>query len=222
MILKPQAIIFDLDGVITDTAHLHFLAWRQVADEIGIAIDEAFNDNLKGISRGESLQRILHHGGKAGEFTPETCAQLAERKNRLYVHSLRQLTVNSVLPGIRELLMTLREERIPVGLASVSLNAPTILQALDLSACFDFCADAALITRSKPDPEIFLAACAGLGVDPQQCIGIEDAQAGVDAIKACGMRSVGIGTGLNGANLQLPSTEFLTWPCLSAFWQHDK
>lgn len=222
MILKPQAIIFDLDGVITDTAHLHFLAWRQVADEIGIAIDEVFNDSLKGISRGESLQRILHHGGKAGEFTPETCAQLAEIKNRLYVHSLRQLTVNSVLPGIRELLMTLREERIPVGLASVSLNAPTILQALDLSAYFDFCADAALITRSKPDPEIFLAACAGLGVDPQQCIGIEDAQAGVDAINACGMRSVGIGTGLNGANLQLPSTEFLTWPCLSAFWQHDK
>ena len=167
MILKPQAIIFDLDGVITDTAHLHFLAWRQVANEVGIAIDEAFNDSLKGISRSESLQRILHHGGKAGEFTPETCAQLAERKNRLYVHSLRQLTVDSVLPGISELLMTLREERIPVGLASVSLNAPTILQALDLSACFDFCADAALITHSKPDPEIFLAACAGLGVDPQ-------------------------------------------------------
>lgn len=222
MILKPQAIIFDLDGVITDTAHLHFLAWRQVASEVGIAIDEAFNDSLKGISRSESLQRILHHGGKAGEFTTETCAQLAERKNRLYVHSLRQLTVDSVLPGISELLMTLREERIPVGLASVSLNAPTILQALDLSACFDFCADAALITHSKPDPEIFLAACAGLGVDPQQCIGIEDAQAGVDAINACGMLSVGIGTELNGASLQLPSTEFLTWPCLSAFWQHDK
>lgn len=222
MILKPQAIIFDLDGVITDTAHLHFLAWRQVADEIGIVIDEAFNDSLKGISRGESLQRILHHGGKAGVFSSEACAQLAERKNRLYVHSLRQLTVNSVLPGIRELLMTLREERIPVGLASVSRNAPVILQALNLSSCFDFCADAALITRSKPDPEIFLAACAGLGVDPQQCIGIEDAQAGIDAINACGMLSVGIGKGLNGADLQLPATEFLTWPCLSAFWQHDK
>jgi beta-phosphoglucomutase len=222
MILKPQAIIFDLDGVITDTAHLHFLAWRQVADEIGIVIDEAFNDSLKGISRGESLQRILDHGGKAGVFSSEACAQLAERKNRLYVHSLRQLTVNSVLPGIRELLMTLREERIPVGLASVSRNAPAILQALNLSSCFDFCADAALITRSKPDPEIFLAACAGLGVDPQQCIGIEDAQAGIDAINACGMLSVGIGKGLNGADLQLPATEFLTWPCLSAFWQHDK
>ncbi|MBJ3590499.1 beta-phosphoglucomutase [Citrobacter sp. Marseille-Q6884] len=219
---KPQAIIFDLDGVITDTAHLHFLAWQQIANEIGIVIDEQFNDSLKGISRGESLQRILQHGGKAGEFGAEACAQLAEQKNRLYVHSLRQLTADSVLPGIRELLVTLREEHIPVGLASVSLNAPAILQALDIRAYFDFCADAALISRSKPDPEIFLAACAGLGVDPQHCIGIEDAQAGIDAINACGMLSVGIGAGLNGANLQLPSTEFLTWPCLSAFWQNDK
>lgn len=91
--------------------------------------------------------------------------------------------------------MTLREERILVGLASVSLNAPAILQALDLKSYFDFCADAALISRSKPDPEIFLAACAGLGADPQQCIGIEDAQAGIDAINACCMLSVGIGTG---------------------------
>lgn len=219
---KPQAIIFDLDGVITDTAHLHFLAWQQIANEIGIVIDEQFNDSLKGISRGESLQRILQHGGKAGEFGAEACAQLAEQKNRLYVHSLRQLTADSVLPGIRGLLVTLREEHIPVGLASVSLNAPAILQALDIRAYFDFCADAALISRSKPDPEIFLAACAGLGVDPQHCIGIEDAQAGIDAINACGMLSVGIGAGLNGANLQLPSTEFLTWPCLSAFWQNDK
>lgn len=219
---KPQAIIFDLDGVITDTAHLHFLAWQQIANEIGIAIDEQFNDSLKGISRGESLQRILQHGGKVGEFGAEACAQLAEQKNRLYVHSLRQLTADSVLPGIRELLVTLREEHIPVGLASVSLNAPTILQALDIRAYFDFCADAALISRSKPDPEIFLAACTGLGVDPQRCIGIEDAQAGIDAINACGMLSVGIGAGLNGANLQLPSTEFLTWPRLSAFWQNDK
>lgn len=219
---NPQAVIFDLDGVITDTAHLHFLAWQHIANDVGIMIDEAFNDTLKGISRGESLQRILQHGGKAGEFTPEACAQLAERKNGLYVHSLRQLTVNSVLPGIRELLVTLREIQIPVGLASVSLNAPAILQALDISHYFDFCADAALIGRSKPDPEIFLAACAGLGVDPQQCIGIEDAQAGIDAINACGMLSVGIGTGLTGASMQLCSTELLTWPCLSAFWQHDK
>lgn len=219
---KPQAIIFDLDGVITDTAHLHFIAWKQIADEIGIGIDEAFNDSLKGISRGESLRRILQHGGKEGDFNDAARADLAARKNSIYVALLKQLTPESVLPGIRELLMTLRELPILVGLASVSLNAPTILQALNLAVFFDYCADAARVSRSKPDPAIFLAACAGLGVNPVECIGIEDAQAGIDAINACGMRSIGIGTGLYGANLHLPSTEFLTWPRLSAFWQNDE
>ena len=110
--------------------------------------------------------------------------------------------------------------QIPVGLASVSLNAPTILAALELREFFTFCADASQLKNSKPDPEIFLAACAGLGVPPQACIGIEDAQAGIDAINASGMRSVGIGAGLTGAQLLLPSTDSLTWSRLSAFWQN--
>lgn len=222
MTVQPQAIIFDLDGVITDTAHLHFLAWRQIAGEIGIDIDEQFNDTLKGISREASLQRILRHGGKAGRFSPEACAELAARKNRLYVASLSALTAESVLPGIRALLATLKALGIPVGLASVSRNAPTILQALDLQAFFTFCADAAQVSRSKPDPAIFLAACQGLGVNPRACIGIEDAQAGIDAINACGMKSVGIGVGLTDAQLLLPGTEHLTWPRLLAFWQQNK
>lgn len=216
--MKPQAIIFDLDGVITDTARLHFLAWKQIADEIGIVIDETFNDTLKGISRMESLQRILRHGGKEGTVSESECLRWASRKNAIYVDSLRQLTPHSVLPGIRDLLNTLIELRIPTAIASVSLNAPAILQALDIADCFDFCADASQITRSKPDPEIFIAACKGLGVAPEKCIGIEDAQAGITAINACGMRSVGIGESLTGAGLLLPSTEYLTWSCLSAFW----
>ena len=220
--MKPQAIVFDLDGVITDTAHLHFLAWRQVAAGLGIAIDEEFNDSLKGISRGESLLRILQHGGKENVFTLTEREQIAARKNALYIESLQSLTPEAVLPGIQELLVTLRSERIKTGLASVSLNAPAILQALKMTSLFDFCANAARIRRSKPDPEIFLAACNGLNVHPQACIGIEDAQAGIDAINACGMRSVGIGSSLTGADLLLPTTEFLTWPCLSALWQHDK
>jgi len=116
-----------------------------------------------------------------------------------------------VLPGIRNLLADLRAQQIPIGLASVSLNAPTILAALELREFFTFCADASQLKNSKPDPEIFLAACAGLGVPPQACIGIEDAQAGIDAINASGMRSVGIGAGLTGAQLLLPSTDSLTW-----------
>lgn len=222
MTAQPQAIIFDLDGVITDTAHLHFLAWRQIAREVGIDIDERFNDTLKGISREESLQRILRHGGKAGRFSPQSCAELAARKNQLYVASLSALTAESVLPGIHSLLATLQTLGIPVGLASVSRNAPTILQALNLQSFFTFCADAAQVSRSKPDPAIFLAACHGLGVNPRACIGIEDAQAGIDAINACGMKSVGIGAGLTDAQLLLPATEDLTWPRLLAFWQQNK
>lgn len=99
--MKLQGVIFDLDGVITDTAHLHFKAWQQIAAEIGISIDAQFNESLKGISRDESLRRILQHGGKEGDFNPQERAQLAYRKNLLYVHSLRELTVNAVLPGLR-------------------------------------------------------------------------------------------------------------------------
>ena len=121
--MKLQGVIFDLDGVITDTAHLHFQAWQQIAAEIGISIDAQFNEFLKGISRDESLRRILQHGGKEGDFNPQERAQLAYRKNLLYVHSLRELTVNAVLPGIHNLLVDLRAQQIPVGLASVSLKS---------------------------------------------------------------------------------------------------
>lgn len=170
------------------------------------------------ISRMASLRRILRHGGKEGTLSESECLYWASRKNAIYVNSLRQLTPHSVLPGIRELLNTLTGLQIPTALASVSLNAPAILQALDIADFFDFCADASQITRSKPDPEIFIAACKGLGVVPEKCIGIEDAQAGITAINACGMRSVGIGQSLTGAGLLLPSTEYLTWSCLATFW----
>jgi len=216
MMLK--AVIFDLDGVITDTAHLHFLAWRTVAQEIGISIDETFNEELKGISRMDSLQGILRYGGKEGAFNEQQRLALAAKKNELYVRSLASLTQDSLLPGIREVLAGIRAANVKTGLASVSLNAPGILQALGIDHAFDFCADASRIARSKPDPEIFLAACAGLNVSPREAIGIEDAAAGIQAINAAGMLSVGIGPGLDEAGLQLHSTRELTWKCLTDFW----
>jgi len=216
MMLK--AVIFDLDGVITDTAHLHFLAWRTVAQEIGISIDETFNEELKGISRMDSLQRILRYGGKEGAFNEQQRLALAAKKNALYVRSLASLTQDSLLPGIREVLAGIRAANVKTGLASVSLNAPGILQALGIDHAFDFCADASRIARSKPDPEIFLAACAGLNVSPREAIGIEDAAAGIQAINAAGMLSVGIGPGLDEARIQLHSTRELTWKCLTDFW----
>ena len=220
--MKPQAVIFDLDGVITDTAHLHFVAWRQVAAEIGIAIDEAFNNQLKGISRMASLERILRHGGQEAAFDAVARQALAERKNALYVASLSQLNRQAVLPGIATLLDELNAQKVRVGLASVSLNAPAILQALELENRFDFCADASRLTHSKPDPEIFLAACAGLNAEPAQCIGIEDAQAGIEAINAAGMLSVGIGADLANAHLLLASTQQLSWRRLMDFWTQQR
>lgn len=222
--MKLKGVVFDLDGVITDTAHLHFIAWRQVAAEIGIVIDEAFNHQLKGISRMASLERILRHGGKAAQFDAARRRALAERKNARYVQLLASLTPESVLPGILPLLAELRDGGIRIGLASVSLNAPAILRALGIEQAFDYCADAARVARSKPDPAIFLAACAGLGIRPAEAIGVEDAQAGIEAINAAGMLSVGIGLDLHGAGLLLDSTRQLTWHRLSAFWtaQHPK
>ncbi|TDN54396.1 beta-phosphoglucomutase [Buttiauxella sp. JUb87] len=216
--MKPEAVIFDLDGVVTDTAHLHFLAWRQVAGEIGIEIDERINEQLKGISRMDSLARILRSGGAEQRFDSQAKIKLAERKNTLYVASLQHLDPAAILPGIAALLEELHHQHIRVGLASVSLNAPRILQALRLKGQFDFCADASQIEHSKPDPEIFLAACAGLGVEPARCIGIEDAQAGIEAINASGMLSVGVGSGLEHADLLLPTTAELNWPLLQTFW----
>lgn len=140
--MKLQGVIFDLDGVITATAHLHFQAWQQIAAEIGISIDAQFNESLKGISRDESLRRILQHGGKEGDFNLQERAQLAYCKNLLYVYLLRELTVNAVLLGICFLLADFCAQQILVGLAFVFLNAPTILAALELREFFTFCADA--------------------------------------------------------------------------------
>lgn len=166
----------------------------------------------------DSLQRILRYGGKEGAFNEQQRLALAAKKNALYVRSLASLTQDSLLPGIREVLAGIRAANVKTGLASVSLNAPGILQALGIDHAFDFCADASRIARSKPDPEIFLAACAGLNVSPREAIGIEDAAAGIQAINAAGMLSVGIGPGLDEAGIQLHSTRELTWKCLTDFW----
>ena len=147
---------------------------------------------------------------RAARYTGEHLNQL------LRIKKLSEAGVS--LERIREVLADIRAAKVKIGLASVSLNAPGILHALGIHQAFDFCADASRIRRSKPDPEIFLAACAGLNVRPDAAIGIEDAPAGVEAINAAGMLSVGVGAGLNHAGLQLHSTRELTWKCLTEFW----
>jgi beta-phosphoglucomutase len=213
---RIEAVVFDLDGVITDTAHYHFLAWKQLAEELGIIIDEVFNERLKGVSRMDSLELILQKGNKQNEFSLSQKEEMAAKKNVHYCEFLKDLTPTDVLPGIPELIEAIKAEGIPIGLASVSKNASTVLKALQIEAAFDYCADAARISKSKPDPEIFLTACKGLSVDPSRCIGIEDAQAGIEAIKASGMYAVGVGQSLDNTDYKVKATSELDWEKIRA------
>ena len=207
-----KGILLDLDGVITETAEYHYQAWKQLASEIGISIDRQFNECLKGVSRMNSLELILQHGGVAEKYSAEEKAALAERKNRQYVALLQNLTPDRVLPGIRAFLQAARADGVKLGLASASKNARTIMDALNLTQSIDFIADAA-VARSKPAPDIFLLAADGLGLSPEDCVGIEDAAAGIKAIHAAGMRAVGIGdvATLHEADLLLSETGKLVY-----------
>ena len=167
-----DAFIFDLDGVITDTAEYHYLAWKELANKIGIEIDREFNETLKGVSRMESLERILVHGNK--------------------------------------------KNNIKIGLASASKNATMVLNNLKLVNYFDFIADASKCKNSKPAPDIFLMALNGLNVEAKNCIGIEDAYSGIEAINTSGMYSVGVGDKetLKNANLVVEDTTYLEFDTL--------
>ena len=206
--MKIQAIVFDLDGVITDTSYLHFIAWRELAESIGIAIDEQFNECLKGVSRMGSLELILQHGGQENDYTLTEKEALATKKNNHYVELLQSLTPKNVLPGILPFLDECRSHGIKTALASASKNAPFIMEKLALADQFDYMADAAKVAHSKPAPDIFLAAAEGLDIPPEFCLGVEDAAAGIQAIHAAGMKAVGIGgeETLCEADLLLPDT----------------
>ncbi|EQA6113911.1 beta-phosphoglucomutase [Listeria monocytogenes] len=204
-----KGVVFDLDGVITDTAHYHYLAWKKTAESIGIEFDEAFNENLKGVSRIDSLLLILKKDGRENDFTEEQIEALAADKNEFYVSLLEEITPADVLPGIKELIVDLKKQNLKCAIASVSKNARTVLSALEMEQEFDYIVDAAKITKSKPDPEIFVEACRGLGLETSEVVGIEDAQAGIEAINAAGIVSVGVGSGLRDADMTMKSTGLL-------------
>lgn len=197
--------IFDLDGVITDTAKFHYQAWKALADSLGISIDETFNETLKGISRMDSLDRILAHGHRENAFTPAEKEALAQQKNDHYVQLLEQLTTEDVLPGVVPLLQQAQARHIPCAVASASKNAPLILEKLGVRAYFATIVDPDSLSKGKPDPEIFLAAADSIGVLPQNAIGFEDAQSGIDGLKAAGIYAVGLSASqpLIGADMQV-------------------
>ncbi|WP_406666885.1 beta-phosphoglucomutase [Gallaecimonas sp. GXIMD1310] len=189
--MPVQAVIFDLDGVITDTAHFHFLAWQALARELGVAFDEQDNEALKGIDRMGSLRAILAKG--AIELSEHEQLSLAEQKNRHYLQLVQQMGPEDVLPGVDAMLTLLAQEGIATGVASASKNARLVLERLNLLERFAYVADAAKVTNPKPHPEVFLTVADALNVPAGHCLGVEDAAAGVQAIKAAGMRAVGIG-----------------------------
>lgn len=197
--------IFDLDGVITDTAKFHYQAWKALADSLGISIDETFNETLKGISRMDSLDRILAHGHRENAFTPAEKEALAQQKNDHYVQLLEHLTTEDVLPGVVPLLQQAQARHIPCAVASASKNAPLILEKLGVRAYFATIVNPDSLSKGKPDPEIFLAAADGIGVLPQNAIGFEDAQSGIDGLKAAGIYAVGLSASqpLIGADMQV-------------------
>jgi len=185
-----RAVIFDLDGVITDTAEQHYRGWQRLADEEGLAFDRDANEQLRGLSRRESLLALLgdDHGRDEAQL-----AEMMERKNRYYVDSLADLGPADALPGAVELVEDAKARGLKVAIGSSSKNAPLVLEKLQLTDRFDAIADGTSVEQAKPAPDLFLEAARRLDVAPAACVVVEDATSGVDAALAAGMIAVGIG-----------------------------
>jgi len=219
-----DAFIFDLDGVITDTAEFHYLAWKDCAAGLGITINREFNETLKGISRIDSLERILALGGRHDDFSLEEKHVIANQKNDDYVKLIQKISPIDLLPGVEDFLKSISDKGHKIAMASASKNALDVSRLLGIEHYFDHIVDAATITNSKPHPEVFLRAAEAVGVLPQNCIGIEDAAAGVDAILAAGMFAVGIGPRdvLGAAHVVLESTAQLNFDEILSKYRSEK
>ncbi|MGI4805781.1 MAG: beta-phosphoglucomutase [Janthinobacterium lividum] len=190
--MNVKACIFDLDGVIVDTAVYHFKSWKRLADEMGINFTEHDNERLKGVSRMRSLEIILEIGNVTK--TPAEQEVLAARKNEWYTEMITKMKQEEVLPGAREFLELVRKARIKTALGSASKNSGIILEKTGLTQYFDAIIDGNHVSKAKPDPEVFLKGAEAVQVQPADCVVFEDAIAGVEAGLAGGMKVVGIGS----------------------------
>lgn len=186
-----KAVIFDLDGVIVSTDEFHYEAWKKISDEEGIPFNHTINNRLRGVSRMESLDIILERAER--EYSPEEKQELAERKNEYYKKSLVNLTPDDLLPGAKDTIDELKRRKVKIAIGSSSKNTPTILKQIGLADAFDAIADGNDITHSKPDPEVFLLAASRLDIKPEECLVVEDAEAGVQAAIAGGMNVAAVG-----------------------------
>lgn len=187
---KPNAIIFDLDGVLTDTSEYHYEAWKHLADDLGIPFTREENDKyLRGVSRRESLMYIIRNR----HYTEDQIQEMMDRKNSYYNEMIQKMTPNDLVPGGRELLQQIRQAGIKIAVASVSKNARTVLEHLDINQYLDGVADGYDVSNSKPAPDIFVFAAGLVNTPTSQCLVLEDAEAGVEAAKRGGMQAIGIG-----------------------------
>ncbi|HZL12154.1 MAG TPA: beta-phosphoglucomutase [Prolixibacteraceae bacterium] len=186
-----EACIFDLDGVVVDTAKYHFIAWKALASELGFNFTIEDNERLKGVSRMSSLDILLEIGGK--QFPEHEKLVMAEKKNTLYVSFIEKMSPEETLPGVEKFLQELRNCGIKIALGSASKNAPMILERIQLTGMFDAIVDGNSISEAKPNPEVFLKGAEKLGVLPENCVVFEDAIAGVEAARNANMYCVGIG-----------------------------
>ena len=190
--MRFEACIFDLDGVIVDTAKYHYLAWKRLADDLHISFTEKDNERLKGVSRMASLEIILEIGNINIDDVKK--AGYAALKNKWYIDYIDKMTPGEILPGALEFINALRNERIRIALGSASRNTPLILERVHLKDMFDAVVDGNMVHKAKPDPAVFLKAAELLGKDPNQCVVFEDAVAGVKAALNAGMICIGIGS----------------------------
>jgi kojibiose phosphorylase len=212
--LDIRGVIFDLDGVLTETAEYHYRGWQRLADEEGIPFDRQANEAMRGLSRRDSLLHLL--GGRPR--TEEQIEEMMERKNRYYLESIKDISSADLLPGALELLDELRSAGIKVAIGSASKNAQEVIQRLGIADRVDSISDGYSVTRSKPAPDLFLHAAAQVGLAPEHCVVVEDAGSGVEAALAAGMRAVGLGPveRVGAADVVLPSLEGVHWPELLA------
>ena len=187
-----KAVIFDLDGVLVDTARYHDQAWEELATGFGYALTEADRHALKGRSRADSLEYILEQAGWE-DADPAQKSRWLQAKNARYLELVEGLTPQDAAEGAQDLLVQLREAGIKLALGSASQNATKVLSKIGMEGAFDSVVDGTRTTRSKPDPQVFEMAASDLGLDPKDCLVIEDAQAGIEAALAGGFRTIGLG-----------------------------
>jgi beta-phosphoglucomutase len=189
--MNIKGIIFDLDGVICSTDEYHYQAWKSIADDEGIYFDRKINERLRGVSRAESLEIILERA--AAVYSPEEKAALMEKKNNIYRELLKNMGPGDVTEEVRSTLRELKERGYGLAIGSSSKNTRFILERTALTDAFDGISDGNMISRSKPDPEVFIKAAGILGLKNEECLVIEDAISGINAANAAGFHSVGIG-----------------------------